>query len=181
MVPPGYSPTQLAVYTDNQGIMELLAPANWDCQATVGADGSSTIEIYPPSQGAVTNHVLNSESTNEEITGEQTSASQFAAAEQACQLFVAAFQALNGDTCTALSPPQEEATDDTPNIIEFTDPPGVAGDANPSGGAYTASGVMTYYPSNNNGSWTETCVLSQSQSSLCTAIIASFIASYGFN
>jgi hypothetical protein len=181
MVPPGYSSNQLAVYTDSQGMMELLAPANWDCEATVGADGSSSISIYPPTQGDVSVSALNSDSTTEEVTGSQTSASSFGAASQACQLFVAAYKALEGTPCTMRSPSQEEATLYTPNIIEFNDPPGIAGDANPSGGAYAASGVMTYYSGNNNGSWTETCLLAPSESSLCAAILSSFIASYGTN
>jgi hypothetical protein len=181
MVPSGYSSNQLAVYTDNQGIMELLAPANWHCQATVGADGSSSIQIYPPNQDAASNSALASDSSIQEVSGDQTSASQFSATEQACQLFVTANKALGGETCNMHSSPQEEASSATPNIVEFTDPPGVVGDADPSGGSYTASGVMTYYPRNNNGSWTETCVLSPSESSLCAAILASFIASYGSN
>jgi hypothetical protein len=179
MVPPGYSADQFAVYSDSQGIMELLAPANWDCHAAVGADGSSIIEIYPPSQRGTSNSALAGGSAVQEVRGDQTSASPFDAAAQACRLFPSAYNALDGESCTMTSPAQEEATNDTPHIIEFTDPPGVAGDADPSGGANTSSGVMTYYSNNEAGSWTETCVLAPSQSSLCSAILASFIASYG--
>ena len=181
MVPPGFSSSQLAVYTDSQGTMELLAPAGWDCKAAVGADGTSSIEIYPSDQGAASSASLGAGSTIEEVSGDQTSASPFMADLQACQLFPAAYNNLNGVQCTRLSPPAEEATLETNNIIEFTDPPGVAGDADPSGGAYSARGVMTYYPSNDNGSWTETCVLPPSESRLCSAIISSFIESYGSN
>lgn len=181
MVPPGYSSSQLAVFTDSQGIMKLLAPASWDCQATVGADGSSNIEIYPPSQGVSPDAVLTPGTTIQEVRGDQTSASPVGAALQACQLFQAAYEALDGETCGMLSPSREEATNDTPNIVEFTDPPGVTGDADPSVGAYTASGVMTYYQNDENGSWTETCVLAPSDSTLCTAILASFIQTYGKN
>jgi hypothetical protein len=184
MVPPGFSSSQLAVYSDTQGIMELLAPAGWDCQAIVGADGSSSIEIYPPGQGAASGSSLGTSSTAEEVRGDQTSASPFAANLQACQLFPAAYKNLTGVPCSLKSPTAEEATLSTNNIIEFTDPPGVAGDGDPSGGAFTASGVMTYYPVSgasplSNGSWTETCVLPPSESRLCGAIISSFIESYG--
>jgi hypothetical protein len=183
MVPPGFTSSQLAVYTDTQGIMELLAPAGWDCQATVGADGASNIEIAPPGQAAASGSSLEVGSTIEEVRGDQTSASAASADLQACQLFPAAETNLKGigPKCTMLSPPAEEATLDTNNIIEFTDPPGVAGDGDPSGGAYSASGVMTYYTSNEAGSWTETCVLPPRESRLCGAIISSFIESYGAN
>ena len=181
MVPPGYTPSQLAVYSDNQGIMELLAPAGWDCQASVGADGSSGIEIYPPSQGAATGSSLAGGSTITEVSGYQTGGSPFSAASQACQLFPASNSALDGNTCPMLSPPAPKATLYTDHIIEFTDPPGVTGDAYPSGGAYNASGVMTYFTKPNAESWTETCVLAPSRSSLCTAILSSFITSYGRN
>ena len=66
------------------------------------------------------------------------------------------------------------------HVVEFTDPPGVHGDAAPSGGAYAAMGVMTYYGDrNSDGSWTETCLLPPSDTSLCRAIVGNFKSRYG--
>ena len=45
---PHNSATKLAVFTDGLGIVRLVAPANWDCSAVVGADGSSSLTIVPP-------------------------------------------------------------------------------------------------------------------------------------
>jgi hypothetical protein len=63
-------------------------------------------------------------------------------------------------------------------VVAFTDPPGVSGDANPSGGRYPASGVMTYHPGNPDGSWTETCTLPPADKSLCTVVLDYFLDSH---
>jgi hypothetical protein len=74
----------------------------------------------------------------------------------------------------------ERTTKVNAHLIEFTDPPGVHGDASPSGGAYRATAVMTYFGDRgSDGSWTETCVLPPSERSMCTLVIKNFVARYG--
>jgi hypothetical protein len=67
----------------------------------------------------------------------------------------------------------------TQGVMGFEDPPGIAGDGNPSGGHHPANGVMTYYPQSDYGSWFETCTVPDSQRALCTAVLNSFVSSYG--
>jgi hypothetical protein len=65
------------------------------------------------------------------------------------------------------------------NVVKFTDPPGVKGDGDPSGGQYAAMGVMTYYDNlRSDGSWFETCVLPPKEKSLCTSILGNFQSEY---
>ena len=69
-------------------------------------------------------------------------------------------------------------------VVSFSDPPGTAGNANPSGGEYPANAVMTYVidPPGSQGnyrtSWLETCTLPYSQHALCTAVFNDFVARY---
>ena len=42
--------SQIAVYTDAQGQMQILAPTGWACSASVGADGTSELAAYPEGQ-----------------------------------------------------------------------------------------------------------------------------------
>ena len=47
---PGGTAAELAIYTDDQGRMRLLAPRSWSCSAMYGADGSGGITVYPTGQ-----------------------------------------------------------------------------------------------------------------------------------
>ena len=58
-------------------------------------------------------------------------------------------------------------------------PTGVIGDGNPSGGANTAEGEITYNSSSNNGWWVETCTLPASMAKICVATISIFNINYG--
>lgn len=69
---------------------------------------------------------------------------------------------------------------DTNDVVDFEDPPGVSGDGSPSGGPYPANGVAVLDNSPTPSSaYKETCTLPSSQHALCTAVLNSFIASYG--
>jgi len=67
----------------------------------------------------------------------------------------------------------------TAGVVVFEDPPGVTGDGNPSGGKYSANGVMTYYSKSDNGSWIDTCTLPEEEKALCKAALNDFIDLYG--
>ena len=79
----------------------------------------------------------------------------------------------------SLRPASERLTTISPHVVHFTDPPGIKGDGDPSGGKYAAMGEMTYYDDlASDGSWTETCVLPPTDLSLCTAILDNFGSKY---
>ncbi len=163
----------LSVYADTQGIMELLGPKGWNCTAAYGADGSGGITVYPAGAGP---------SSPVAIAGSETSACVGCTLAQACRLFPSAAQAWRstfGQACPARPPAAETVVAIAAGIVAFEDPPGVKGDGQPSGGQYPASGVMTYHPSAQDGSWQETCTLPAGEKNVCTAVLNTFVSWYG--
>jgi serine/threonine protein kinase len=176
--------SQLNVYADEAGIIEVLAPTGWDCSASLGADGSELMSVVPSGEVLPDGSSLSAGSPDEAIVATQTGGCQGCAASQACPFFAAADQADPG-TCTNTSPPAgEEVTQLAPNIVGFEDPPNNAGDADPSGGEYPANGVVTFTqdPADSTGtfysSYSETCTLPYGQQRLCTAVLNDFASRY---
>jgi hypothetical protein len=175
----------LAVYADARDVMEVVAPVGWMCSALDATDGSSSITVGPghggPAAGVAPSH-LPTGSAAESVTADQTSACVGCTVGQACPLFTSAATAYAsqfGRPCPVTRPPGEQVATLASGIVAFTDPPGTAGDGNPSGGAYASDGVMTYHPGDADGSWTETCVLPAADRAECTAILNAFVTSYG--
>jgi hypothetical protein len=82
-------------------------------------------------------------------------------------------------SCSFTKPAEEQSTQLSSTVVEFEDPPGVAGDGDPSGGPYPANGVMVYGPgSAMDGSWTETCTLPASEHAICTLSLNEFASLY---
>lgn len=164
----------------------LVGPKGWTCTAQYGADGSGGVVVVPKGTSVPESWdggwTLSASSTVEAIAGSETSACQGCALGQACPLFAPAadtYESYFGRPCPKSRPTAESTDQITSRVMAFQDPPGVEGDGNPSGGLYAANGVMTYYPSSQNGSWTETCVLPIAQRALCTVALNAFVASYG--
>jgi hypothetical protein len=184
MVPPG-SAGKLVIYSDSMGIMKLLGPPGWGCSAAVGADGSGGVTITPTKSGIRTNSdgALSADSTVEEINGFQTGGATSQALTQACSLFAAAQKrwAVNGQKCYPTKPASEKVLRLNQNSVEFIDSPHVHGNGYPSGGAYSASGVVTFYPNSwqEPQSWIETCVLPPNEQSICSATLSNFVSAYG--
>lgn len=180
MIPRG-DVGKLKVFADAQGVMELVGPRQWGCDASIGADGSSSLFIGPIGTNNYSGKLASS-STVEQISGSQTSACVSCGLDQACPLFAAAAQENQSDYqqgCLTSAPASESITQLTKSVVEFTDPPGVHGDANPSGGAYAARGAMTFSSGQLVTSWMETCLLPPSEQSLCSASLDDFVSAYG--
>jgi serine/threonine protein kinase len=181
---PANLASQLSVYADQAGDMGLLAPRGWDCKASFGADGSSVESVIPHGQVLPRGGVLSSGSRVEAIVGTQNGGCEGCAASQACPFFTSADEADPFDCINATPPSGEVVTRLASNIVGFEDPPGLAGDANPSGGAYPANAVMTFThdPRGSSGdfwsSWLETCTLPNGQHTLCTAVLNDFASRY---
>lgn len=176
--------SQLSVYGDEQGIMDVVAPSGWNCAASFGADGSGGVTVIPSGEVLPQNNALPAGSQDEAIVATQNGGCEGCASGQACPFFATANQADPG-TCTNTSPPSEEqVTQLASNIVAFEDPPNFAGDANPSGGQYPANAVVTYThdPAGSSGnywsSWLETCTLPYSQQTTCTAVLNDFASRY---
>lgn len=171
--------TELAVYSDDQGYMMLLAPRGWSCSAGYGADGSGGVAVFPAGERVPAK--VPADSAVEEVTGGETSACSGCTLGQACVLFATAaseFTKYFGRSCPTSRPPAETVAQLTAGLVAFADPPGVSGDGEPSGGLYPANGVMTYNPKSPDGSWTVTCTMPVSVKGVCTAILDYFVHAY---
>lgn len=180
---PGDLASQVSVYADEAGVMDVVGPSGWSCSASFGADGSGGVTVTPQGEALPDGSSLASGSDDEAIVATQNGGCQGCASYQACPFFAAAVQN-NPSSCNSTPPSGEEVTQLGSNIVGFEDPPGLAGDADPSGGAYPANAVMTYTddPAGSTGkiwsSWFETCTLPYSQQTLCTAVLNDFAARY---
>ena len=176
---------QVAVYTDAQGQMQVLAPTGWACSASVGADGTSELAAFPQGQPNPTTYSTTPD-TGEQVVGGQASACASCNYAQTTPLFTAAASqcAIDyaGTPSACPSPYAGESIDPIGDgIVGFLDPPGVKGSGAGSGGAYPANGVVTYHPgtAGSQPSYIETCTLPGSQHSLCTAALDNFVLTYG--
>ena len=85
--------SQVSVYADEAGIMDVLAPTGWECTASLGADGSVRRKRYPPGEVLPDySNGLPAGSTDEAIVATQNGGCQGCADEQACPFFAAAAQ-----------------------------------------------------------------------------------------
>lgn len=182
---PSSLAADVAVYTDAQGEMRLLGPEGWSCQALLATDGSSSVQVYAPGEPAPESAPESATEvirTGQALVASQTGGCAGCAMTQARPLFPAAAQTATsaGEPCTTTRPPAETVDRLRSTDVAFADPPGVVGDGVPSGGPYTANGVMTYYgDSGQLPSYLATCTLPDSHHDLCTASLNLFLSDYG--
>jgi hypothetical protein len=180
---PASLSSQLSAYGDNQGEMFVLAPRGWSCQAAVGADASESITVFPkgePHPGQPWPR------TAKAVTTELLPSCVGCYLSQACTFFPSALKTLKADYGSTISCPHRPAADTvtrlSSSVVEFSDPPGVHGTTDPSGGTNPALGVVTYKAASaatTYGSWMEDCTLPTSEHALCGAVLAEFVATWG--
>jgi hypothetical protein len=163
---------KLSVFTDGLGIVRLVAPSQWDCTASVSADGVSSLTIVPPNAAARSGKLL-ARSKAEEISGYQNGGCSGCAVVQACPLFSNARSLASGLPCPTKAR-QEKMVWISGGAAEFVDPPGVHGDGNPSGGAYPSYGVLTFRGGQFNSSWLATCVMPPKDQIVCATVLINF-------
>jgi serine/threonine-protein kinase len=169
---------QLAFYGDNVGNDHVLAPAGWTCSAFVGQDGGTTVTVVPNGQALPQGNFAAFSGQSVAISA----TSCFSCAlDAAAPLFpAAASQDENSFPGVTLNtrPPGESVFAISSTIVDFHDPPGVAGDGIGSGGPYGTHGVLIFVEDpirTQNAS----CTLPDAQKSLCTTIVNQFISEYG--
>jgi hypothetical protein len=178
---------KVAAYTDDQGDMYLLAPVGWTCQATLGADGNDSIAVYPPGEVGTSQFALGHSwpKSAQAVTGDLLPACYACFVGQACTFFPAAEHDLVRDfsgqlNCTPL-PSGQGVSRVTSSVIAFSDPAGVLGTGEPSGGTNPAYGLVTFKdrsPNSMYGSAMETCTLPKNEHALCNAALQDFISGW---
>jgi len=174
--------SQLSFYTDaTRGIQPVLAPNGWNCTATIGADGGSSLIVSPP-------HVRvpsGSNATEETmaVTFNMDPACRGCVADLACPIFLNAEQLLgySPDNCTNYEPPTESVKflqggpTQNSGVAEISDPAGAPGLNQFSGGDYPALGSLAFDGSSGEPSAASiSCVLPPSHRELCSAVVSDF-------
>ena len=176
---PANLASQLAVYSDKQGEMKLLAPQGW-IFSQLRSGWISGVDVYPSGQGDPTTQSGPSPSS-EYISGTQTSASAGCRESQACPLFATAAADYESDyQMTCSRPPSTESIDPlSTGVVAYGVPAGTTGTGVTSPSNYPTNRVMTYYSGNENGSWQDTCTLPSSEHAICTVALNRFVDWYG--
>jgi hypothetical protein len=191
-IDPSLAP-QVAYYSDDtRSLAPVMGPAGWSCGVEVGADGSTVVAIYPSAEsGDFTSRLLPqpfTASSDQAVVAYSPSACQGCIYDLVCPLITDAGQQLGYSQPCLGTKPDAESVDwlngspdspislSTSDQISFADPPGVSGDGTPSGGAYTANGVINYIynPSSEGSASSITCTLPDSQHTICSAILNDF-------
>ena len=166
----------LGYYSDDvRSVQPILAPRGWSCNAEVGADGTTGIDIYPPGTSA---------GGAQEVSAQSNAECQGCTYNLVCGFVPAAAQQLgySDEPCTGMRPTAEsvhfeqgsasDPGDHVSDVIEFQDPPSVKA-PNP------VNGVLLYaWTKGGDGgnSSDEVCVLPASEHGVCTAVLNNFIA-----
>lgn len=190
------SAEQLAAYSDDyRDLAPILGPRGWSCSVSVGADGSTGVAIYPPTAATPTPGP-EGQIAPPLVSAHSNSACMGCIYQTLCPFVPGAATELGyqGWACSNTPPAQETVrfvlgspTNSPPasifDVIELTDPPGVAGDADGSGGPDTAEGVILYDSVSDSGTVGQTtyaseesCALPASDEDLCGAIIDDFVS-----
>ncbi|MGC8462654.1 MAG: DUF4850 domain-containing protein [Acidimicrobiales bacterium] len=90
----GQAPS-FAVFADTEGILRVVAPRTWTCQARVAADGSAGMIVVPPGTVVPTSYQV---LPVQEIVASETSACVTCTLRQACPFFLAALSTLRRRT-----------------------------------------------------------------------------------
>jgi hypothetical protein len=188
-VPPGIS-ERLAVYSDSEGELFLIAPRGWGCQASIGADGNDYLSIYPHGEvvSAKPFALRKWPGAAEAVTGDLLPICMGCYLEQACGFFPAAERDFVASYGRVSICPRRSVGEDvrriSSTVVTFDDPAGVLGTGSPSGGLYSADGVVTFKRQSANGiygSSTETCTLPPRDQTLCVVVRNAFVARwYGY-
>jgi hypothetical protein len=191
---PASTASQLAFYAYSSRSADLiLAPKGWKCAVAISNDGGTGVYIYPPNEANLFSPVLSFNlptfsSDSQAIVASSIPECHSCIAGVACPIFANA-QALEGypgQPCpTSLATGEEVkflvgSRSASAGTAFVTDPPGLKGIVDGSGGSYKAIGMLRY-SSTASAAASESCVLAPNKDSLCGAITNDFISrDWGF-
>ena len=189
--PPSGSPFvahQLATTTALRGLsyysngqITVLGPAGWACSALVAGDGGQSFAVYPPGKPDYTAVPVPKGTQIVKVFADYTG--HIPGADLVCGLFphsvAVSYVSSGGQPCSAL-PAGEETATLTPDVVTFSDPPGVTGSGSGSGGPLASTGAAVY-PQLAYGATDSvnvsllSCTLPKSEAEVCKAIEGDFL------
>ena len=147
---------RIGIYGDGYDL--VMGPAGWSCEAQIGADGSTSLRIWSPTD------------PHAEVATETNGGCYGCALMIACSTFATASAqyAVDFGLCDPQRPPEEQVWAETAELIGFTDPAGVVGTGTGSGWAYDARGLVWYSTDGNSAFASRTtCTLAPFDGDLC--------------
>ena len=190
-LPPSVAKS-VAYYSDStRSVPPIMAPVGWSCSVMEAVDGGITIAVFPASESAAFTSQTSSPqpftaSKNMAVFAQSSGACQGCVAGIACPL-IPYVGTQTGETtpCSDAQPAAEKvkwingsptlgSSTVTEDAVSFADPPGVAGDGDPSGGPYPATGLLLYSYDGEGSASVITCTLPSEQHSVCKAILGDF-------
>jgi hypothetical protein len=167
---------KVAFYSD--GVHTVLGPSGWSCAQTPVNQGATGLVVYPPGiPNPSTSGVPPAGSEGIFATFDNTGHARGIAV--VCPFFTVLKWQQAEANCTGLKPVGEQSSMPTPDIASVTDPAGVAGTLEGSGGAQTVTGTVIFpqvQPAVTYGSSVNIAVESCSLTdpSLCPTILSDF-------
>jgi hypothetical protein len=150
----------LVAYSDPYA--HIVGPAGMQCSALSGADGSQNITVWPKGQREPRAH-----SDGEGLNLEEVPACVGCMYSLVCPLDKSlANKIYPGYPVACAAAPKKEQIERRGDLLLFIDPPGVAGDAFPSGGQHTAYGAVGW--TRRKGAFEASCTLPGNKKSICT-------------
>jgi hypothetical protein len=160
----------LVAYTNT--VLFLIGPRAMRCSGVVGADGGSSVIVWPRGQRSPRQH-----SRGDGLTLDVIPACVGCMAAAACPFFPSFARHL-GSPCPSGVPAGETVERLSSNVVAYEDPPGVAGDGWPSGGSDPANGIVGI-KGRDGVVYSATCTLRASEHDICTASLNDVHARYG--
>ena len=171
----------LTLLTDSKrSLVPLLAPRGWHCSVQVGADGSSSLAVYPGKKAPARSGVSNAE----EIVATTDGACQGCIADTVCAYFVNAQTQIGytGSPCNTSKPKNERddyvsgSSSANHGQVDTYTPPSRRS-------RYGTYGVLRYLLASQGGAEDahETCALPRDRSTWCQYMIKEFVTdNWGF-
>lgn len=153
------------------GLPSLIAPHDWTCTGFVSEDGGNSFTAVPPGEVPP---------SPQEGASEETPVPEIAVygvpACQGCVYGIAgAYFPASGDNGTYTTPTKIPAGEIYrrvgTHVVDFTDPPGVKGTGEPSGGSDPSVGAIVFKP---HSAAVITCILPPAEVEICTTAIRAF-------
>ena len=128
-------------YSD--GVRTVLGPSGWSCAQTQPASGASGLVVYPP--GNPNPPVDGSAAAGTQgIFATFDSTADVAGIALVCPYFTVATWQSQEAKCTGAKPAGEQSSMATPDVVAITDPEGVAGSLQGSGGSGPVTGAVIF-------------------------------------
>jgi hypothetical protein len=169
---------RLAMYMGYGGYPRMIGPSNWSCLASEGADGNAVLEAVPSPYS--TPRMSGRWEAARGLSVQVDPACLSCRLLLACPFFPSARKMYKdnypGAKGCSPAPPAETLYTLSSYAVAFSDPPGVVGDGQPSGGPTTANGAAVFDPK--GATAVATCALPDSQRWLCTVTLNQVIGDY---